>query len=98
MVAGKGGLLESQRLRSDLGLVAMAVRKRWPISEEVKIELIEKLASIAEHGTNEEALRAISILIAAEAQNLKDDHRLGDARAETHRLDLIAKDLGIAID
>lgn len=94
---GSGGLLESRRIRSDLGLVKMAVRKRWPISEEVKIELIEKLASIAELGANEEALRAIEILITMESQNQKDDHRLGEARREEHRLDLIAKDLGIEI-
>jgi hypothetical protein len=92
---GSGGLLESRRIRSDLGLVKMAVRKRWPISEEVKIELIEKLASIAELGTNEEALRAISILITVEAQNQKDDHLRGEAQAKVDRLDEIAKDLGL---
>jgi len=95
---GRGGLLQSPRLRSDLRLVDLAIRKRWPISDEMKIELIEKLASIAELGTNEEALRAISILIAVEAQNQKDDHRLGEARSDDRRLDEIAKDLGLEIE
>lgn len=98
MAQGKGELLESRRLRSDLGLVKMAVRKRWPISDEVKSELIEKLSSIAELGTNEEALRAIEIIVSTEAQNQKDDHRLGEARSDDRRLDAIAKDLGIEID
>jgi hypothetical protein len=98
MAQGKGDLLESRRLRSDLRLVDLAVRKRWPISDEMKTELVEKLVSIAELGTNEEALRAISILIAVEAQNQKDDHLRGEARAKVDRLDEIAKDLGIEIE
>lgn len=98
MSQGKGELLESRRLRSDLGLVKMAIRKRWSISDEVKIELIEKLSSIAELGTNEEALRAIEIIVSMEAQNQKDDHRLGQARIDDRRLDAIAKDLGIEIE
>ena len=92
---GGGDLLQSRRLRGDLRLVEIAIRKRWAISDEMKTELIEKLASITESGSNEEALRAISILIAAEAQNQKDDHR--GAEAELLRLDEIAKDLGVEI-
>jgi hypothetical protein len=98
MPQGKGDLLESRRLRSDLRLVDLAVRKRWPISDEMKTELVEKLVSIAELGTNEEALRAISILIAVEAQNQKDDHLLGQARSDDRRLDAISKDLLIEIE
>ena len=95
---GRGGILQSQRLRGDLRLVDMAVRKRWPITDEMKTELIERLASITELGTNEESLRAIAILITMEGQNQKDDHRLGEARIDDRRLEAIAKDLGISIE
>jgi len=98
MAQGKGDLLESRRLRSDLRLVDLAIRKRWPISDEMKTELVEKLVSIAELGTFEESLRAISILIAVEAQNQKDDHLRGEVRAKVDRLDSIAKDLGLEIE
>jgi hypothetical protein len=97
-MGGRGGILESPRLRGDLRLVEIAVRKRWPIGDEMKTELVEKLASVAELGTNEEALRAISILIAMEGQNQRDDHLRGEAQSKLDRLGEIAKDLGLEIE
>ncbi len=94
-MTGRGGLLQSNRLRGDLSLVATAVRKRWPISDKVKAELLARLGRIVEEGSTEDALRAIKLLLEMEGQNQRDDLRelAGDRRVDLNR---IAEDLGIS--
>ena len=64
-------ILSDNPSRSELALVARAARERWPISEQTRRDLVDKLTTIA-LGKNQPArtqLAAIRALIAADRLN-----------------------------
>lgn len=78
-------------------LLGRAVR-RWPVPEHEKLRVMETLFELASNGVEESTrIAACRTIIAAEAQNQSDEHKLVDVRIkqEHARLDAIAAELGI---
>ena len=96
---GDGDFLASQpKVHDDCRLIQMAVRKRWPISDEVKAKLVDRLLKVAEGNADDEtAIKAINVLKGMEQQNQSDEHKVVDVRIQQRNaeLDAIAADLGI---
>ena len=67
----------------DTRLIMRALKNRWPITDKMKGPVIEKLVGIISNaGTApREAISAAKALIAAEAQNQSDEHKLLDKTA-----------------
>lgn len=83
------------KFHDDCRLVTMAVKKRWPISEEVKNRLIDRLASIAVDSPEDEtAIKAANVLRSMEQQNQKDE-QTSAIQSDRNRFLEIAKRLGI---
>ena len=59
----------------DTRLIEKAIRKRWPIPEEMKAAIIARQIAIAtsEEAENREATSAAKCLVAMEAQNVADE-------------------------
>lgn len=72
---GTGGQGGNTHLREDIRIVGMAVKRRWPVPDEVKERLPGILRSIAETSDSErERIAAARVIVAMEAQNQADDH------------------------
>ena len=80
---------------------ARAMEQRWPTKPEYREALIRRnMKIIADPKSTERAIVAASkVILAAEAQNQSDEHKVIDVRVTTRndRLDGIAADLGIEI-
>ena len=85
--------------KQEARLLGRAIKSRWEIPEQTKEVVIETLASIASDPALKESARvsACNALIAAEAQNQKDEHKVVDIGISKRNaeLDAIAADLGI---
>ena len=83
--------------RSDIQLIAQAVKKRWPISDEYRTALVQQMIMLVGNPeTSDRAkIAATKILTEMERQNQSDerDKTLNDQR---HRLLDVAQRLGIA--
>jgi hypothetical protein len=81
--------------------MAKAVCQRWPMTAEMRQEVLEKLCGIIRSplASPREVTSAAKALMSAEAQNQADEHKAVDVslRAEHDRLDEIARDLGIEV-
>jgi len=80
---------------------AKAMQQRWPIKPEYREAVLRRnIRIIADPNSSERAVAAASkVIIAAEAQNQADEHKVIDVRVITRNdeLDGIAADLGIEI-
>ena len=83
----------------DTRMIAQAIERRYPISPEFRSILIKRLINIvaSKDAKNREAIAAARALLAAEAQNQADEHKVVDVSlsARNVELDRIAADLGI---
>jgi hypothetical protein len=84
----EGGLGEDLS-RSDVRLVARAVRQRWPIPDQVRARLVKNLALIVQESEDERAVvAAAKVLVAADVLNLeqeKRDLKLPDLHVHHHQ-------------
>lgn len=88
-------------LKQDARLYGRAIKSRWNVSDDVKQTVIETLEDIALNGKKDAArVSACNALLAAEAQNQKDEHKVVDIgiAKRNAELDAIADDLGISPD
>lgn len=61
--------------KQEARLYGRAIRSRWPVSDEMKMEVLANLREIAQHGEKETArVAACNALIACERQNQQDEH------------------------
>lgn len=90
MAKRKTDLLAGKRVLADMNTIRRALRERWPIPEETRSVLLERLKTIIEKPTvqamskdgpvsldgpaDANAVRAASVLVAMMAQNQADDH------------------------
>jgi ethanolamine utilization protein EutP (predicted NTPase) len=83
----------------DTRMIARAIEQRYPISPEFRSILVKRLINIvaSKDAKNREAIAAARALLAAEAQNQADEHKVVDVSlsARNVELDRIAADLGI---
>ena len=80
--------------KQEARLIGRAIKSRWPVRDEIKVDVIETLHQIAETGDKESTrVAACNALLAAESQNQKDEHsNLNDLR---ERIFEIATQFGI---
>ena len=65
-------LLDSERLRrSDMQLVARAIRNRWPVSGKMRRRAVTKMDELLDSGSEETAVAAAKVLLAADALNVR---------------------------
>ncbi len=80
---------------------ARAIEQRWPVKPEYRDALIKRnVKIILNQNSTERAVAAASkIIIAAEAQNQADEHKVIDVRVQTRHDELarIAVDLGLDV-
>jgi TusA-related sulfurtransferase len=80
-------------------MMARALTQRWPISDKVRKAIVGRLVQVVTdpQSSPREVTSAAKALMAAEAQNQADEHKLVDVILSTRndRLDAIAADLGI---
>jgi len=81
--------------------MARAVCQRWPMTPEMRQEVLERLCRIVRDpvASPREVTSAAKAIMSAEAQNQADEHKAVDVslRAEHDRLDAIARDLGLDV-
>ena len=77
-----------------------AITQRWPIGDDLRAEVVAELRAVLQDSkaSNRERLAAAKGLLAGEAQNQKDDHKILDVQADKSPpdLDAIAADLGLS--
>jgi hypothetical protein len=82
-------------------MMSRALAQRWPVKSEYREAIIKKLMRVMAdpNSSTREVIAAAKGLLAAEAQNQADEHKLVDVSisATNDRLDAIAADLGIDI-
>lgn len=67
-------LNDRPKLHDDLRLIGRAVKQRWPIPQEKKQEILDRLFSIVTDNPDDEvAIKAIGQLRGMEQQNQKDE-------------------------
>jgi hypothetical protein len=83
----------------DTRMMARALEQRWPMTPEVRKAVVGRLIKVLTdpESKKREVIAASKALMAAEAQNQEDEHKVLDVRVATRndRLDAIAADLGI---
>jgi hypothetical protein len=81
---------------------ARAMQQRWPIRDDYREAVIKRnMKIILNPNSTERAVAAASkVMLAAEAQNQSDEHKVIDVRVVTRndQYDAIAAELGIAPD
>lgn len=94
---GRGRLLaDGPKLHDDLRLLGRAMRERWPIDDDFKQQIIDRVRSIVAFNPDDEiALKAVAQVRGMEAQNQKDEH----AQIDEYRTRIleIAKRCGIDV-
>ena len=90
MADEQGEILSDKPTRSELALVARAARERWPIPEQTRRDLVDKLTTIAldKNQSTRTQLAATRALIAADRLN-------GQVERESHGSELFS---GIALE
>jgi len=85
----------------DTRLAARALEQRWPVPDDVRAGLVRQMmAIVADRSCSpRERTSAFKAILAAEAQNQADQHKVIDVSVSTRhdRLDAIAADLGLEI-
>lgn len=85
----------------DTRLISKALKQRWPVSETHRSILVKRLVQVIAdpQSSPREVTAAAKGLLAAEAQNQKDEHKIVDIRisARHAELDAIAADLGLEV-
>jgi hypothetical protein len=80
---------------------ARAMEQRWPVKPEYREAVLRRnIRIIADPKSTERAIVAASkVILAAEAQNQSDEHKVIDVRVQTRHDELagIAADLGIEV-
>ena len=86
-------------VRGDQQMIQRAIRKRWLTTDEVKALAMDAVQRGLTCGDDRAEQRAIANLLAMEAQNQKDEHKVVDVTVQTRHDNLpgIAADLGIEI-
>ena len=88
--------------KQEARLYGRAIKSRWPVGDDKKLEVVEVLNNIAKDTTAKESARvaACNALLAAEGQNQKDEHKAADLLAQQRAIELdeIADELGIEAD
>jgi hypothetical protein len=68
------GETEIQATRGDMALVKYAVRQRWPISDEVRKDLVSQMSSVMKNSQNDrDRVAAAKVIALADDINLKDE-------------------------
>jgi hypothetical protein len=77
--------------------MAKAIQQRWPIPEKVRNAVIVSMVQILQNPSSSprERTSAAKALMAAEAQNQSDEHKVIDVKTRDIELDAIAAELGI---
>ena len=85
-------------VRGDMRMIERAINKRW-LTEDLKADAIAAIKRGMKCGDDRAEQTAVRSLIAMEAQNQKDEHKVIDVRVTTRNDQLagIAADLGIEI-
>ena len=85
--------------KQEARLYGRAIKSRWDVPAEAKAAVVNTLLEIAQSAECKESARvsACNGLIAAEAQNQRDEHKVVDIELakRNSELDAIAADLGI---
>ena len=80
-------------------MTARAIRRRWPIDDKMKQEVVEALSGVMKNpgSSPKEKIAAAKGLLSAEGQNQQDEHKVldGSVKARDDQLAAIAADLGI---
>ena len=83
----------------DTRMMARAIEQRWPIKPEIREAIVRRLLRVIAdpQSTPREVTAASRAILAAEAQNQSDEHKLIDASIQRrdNELAAIAADLGI---
>ena len=85
-------------VRQDLRDYAMAARRRWPVSDEMKAKALEAAILVMESGSPRERIAAASLIATVEKQNQADEHKVVDAKLHTGDFDLAAIAAEIGVD
>ena len=84
---------------ADIKLAGRAINEEWPVSSEIRSEVVDKLQFISKHGSPELAIAASRVLLAADALNAKkreaEQRRLEAEHARKLQLIELAVRLGI---
>jgi hypothetical protein len=73
-MAGMGLFLDRSKIHDDLRLLNVAMKRRWPISEDFMETIVFRLESIIANGEDDElALKAIAQVRQMEGQNQRDE-------------------------
>lgn len=68
------GETEIQATRGDMALVKYAVRQRWPISDQVRSDLVSQMSSVMKNSLNDrDRVAAAKVIALADDINLKDE-------------------------
>ena len=89
---------DKKRFHSDLRLVELGIKKRWPISDQMKSHIIDSLNEFLDGDNPRVKIKAIEIIVALEAQNQRDElkHSAHPSHsAKSVDMDAIARDLGL---
>lgn len=83
-------------VRGDMRMLERAIKNRW-LTEDLKEEAIETIRRGLRCGDSRAEQTAVRSLIAMEAQNQKDEHKVIDVRVVTRndQIPAIAAELGI---
>lgn len=84
-------------IRQDLRDYAMAARRRWPVSDEMKAAALQAAIDVLEIGNAREKIAAASLIATVEKQNQADEHKVVDVRTQQGDFDLasIAAEIGV---
>lgn len=84
-------------IRGEMQMIERAIKKRWLTTDELKANALEAVQRGLNCGDKRAEQRAIANLLAMEAQNQKDEHKVVDVNVSTRhdKLPGIAADLGI---
>lgn len=97
--AGRGSLLDDgAKLHDDCRLIMSAIKKRWPIPDEMKEALVNRIGKIiTENPDDEVVIKVANVLRGMECSNQSDEHKVIDVRIQQRNaeLDAIAAELGI---
>ena len=78
---------------------ARAIKRRWPIGDGLKAEIVAQLMEVLKDPSSSarERIAAAQGLLSAESQNQRDEHKIVDAGAPSQPFDIaaIAKELGL---
>lgn len=82
-------------------MMARALQQRWPINDKLKAGIVGALVKVLSdpQASSRERISAARALLAAEAQNQSDEHKVIDGQLTNGNFDMarIAADLGVEL-